>query len=78
MVSSKISTNQQPTTNNYQPSTNKQETKMINPTLAAFAVERAPPATFYKRVTLLTGVTTTNNNHCTHSINHSIAGENND
>ncbi|MBE9212934.1 hypothetical protein IQ247_09570 [Plectonema cf. radiosum LEGE 06105] len=50
----------------------------MNPTLAAFAVERAPPATFYKRVTLLTGVTTTNNNHCTHSINHSIAGENND
>ncbi|MEB3216038.1 MAG: hypothetical protein VKN72_07270 [Nostocales cyanobacterium 94392] len=48
----------------------------MNPILPVFAVERAPPATFYKQVTLR-GVTI-NNRDCTHSINQLIAGENND
>ncbi|MEO1378104.1 MAG: hypothetical protein AAFW70_28290 [Cyanobacteria bacterium J06635_10] len=49
----------------------------MNPTLPENAVERAPPATFYKQVTLLIRVQGSNN-HCTHSINQLIAGENND
>jgi len=40
-------------------------------------VERAPPATFYKQVTFLIGVTI-NKKHCTHLANQLIAGENND